>query len=100
MTQSGFNKWSVNVPKTAKEYLNTQLPEKPSPEQDAGSPSLFAILDFQEIEPSNLTDNMKSEIIALAIPRLKEVYPWASAILPDQMGINPGGWLMHFKVIR
>lgn len=86
--------------KTAKEYLDTQLSEKPDPERDTGSPSLFAILDFQEIEPGDVTASMKSEIIALAIPRLHMVYPWASVIVPDQMGVNPGGWLMHFKVVR
>ncbi|WLH10320.1 hypothetical protein PSH58_15540 [Pseudomonas hefeiensis] len=88
------------MPKTAKEYLDTQLSEKPESERDTGSPYIFAILDFQEIEPGDVTLGMKNEIIALAIPRLQKAYPWASAILPDQMGINSGGWLMHFKVIR
>lgn len=86
--------------KTAKEYLDTQLPEKPDPEHDSGSQFIFAILDFKEIELDDVTASMKNEIIALAIPRLHLAYPWASAIVPDQMGVNPGGWLMHFKVIR
>ncbi|QJI11954.1 hypothetical protein HKK58_05215 [Pseudomonas sp. ADAK22] len=88
------------MPKTAKEYLDTQLSESPEPSEGTGSPSFFAILNFQEIEPGDVTAKMRDEIIALAIPRLHKAYPWASTILPDQMGINPSGWLMHFKVTR
>lgn len=88
------------MPKTAEEYLDTQIAEHPEAEHDGGSNLFFAILNFNDLEPADVNERMKEQIIQLAIPRLYEAYPWASNIEPDEMGINSGGWAMHFKVER
>lgn len=86
--------------KTAKQYLDSELAEHPVAEEDPGAAVLFAIVDLREMAPEDVNESMKQEIIGLAIPRLKVIYPWASSITANQMGVNPAGWLMHFKIQR
>jgi len=86
--------------KTAKQYLDSELAEHPVAEDDPGASVLFAIVDLREMEPGDINESMKREIIELAIPRLQTIYPWASSIKAGQIGTNPAGWLMHFKIQR
>ncbi len=86
--------------KTAKQYLDSELAEHPHAEDDPGVSVLFAIVDLREMDPEDINETMKHQLIELAVPRLHMIYPWASSITADQIGTNPAGWLMHFKIQR